>query len=149
MITSQADCSFIARGENIIITGATVCVKSYLASPLGYQACSKGKRVAYFSLPKLLDWMIHQAHRIELKGESLCKITKIYAGWEDTRNTFEQVWETRIILSNYFPFPTTTRLWCWLILIIKLTSPVTWMGSSTQPIRYQGSHKAHLYHNSI
>lgn len=161
IITSLADCSFVDRGENIIITGATGCRKSYLASALGYQACTKGKRVAYFSLPKLLsklksdkldgsfrkemdrienknllildDWgltpldtaarlallqiiedrhsrystiitsqlpisawhqyinentvadaildrIIHQAHRIELKGESLRKTTKIYAG---------------------------------------------------------------------
>jgi DNA replication protein DnaC len=161
IITSLADCSFVDRGENIIITGATGCGKSYLASAMGYQACTKGKRVAYFSLPKLLsklksdkldgsfrkemdrienknllildDWgltpldtaarlallqiiedrhsrystiitsqlpisawhqyinentvadaildrIIHQAHRIELKGESLRKATKIYAG---------------------------------------------------------------------
>lgn len=161
IITSLADCSFVDRGENIIITGATGCGKSYLASALGYQACTKGKKVAYFSLPKLLsklksdkldgsfrkemdrienknllildDWgltpldtaarlallqiiedrhsrystiitsqlpisawhqyinentvadaildrNIHQAHRIELKGESLRKTTKIYAG---------------------------------------------------------------------
>jgi DNA replication protein DnaC len=161
IITSLADCSFVDRGENIIITGATGCGKRYLASAMGYQACTKGKRVAYFSLPKLLsklksdkldgsfrkemdrienknllildDWgltpldtaarlallqiiedrhsrystiitsqlpisawhqyinentvadaildrIIHQAHRIELKGESLRKTTKIYAG---------------------------------------------------------------------
>lgn len=52
--SSLADCSFIDRGENLIITGSTGCGKSYLASALGNQACMKGKKVAYFSLPKLL-----------------------------------------------------------------------------------------------
>lgn len=53
-LASLADCSFIDRGENLIITGATGCGKSFLASAIGYQACAMGKRVAYFSLPKLL-----------------------------------------------------------------------------------------------
>ena len=54
-ITSLGDCSFIDRGENIIITGATGCGKSFLASAIGHQACMLGKKVAYFSLPKLLS----------------------------------------------------------------------------------------------
>jgi DNA replication protein DnaC len=49
-----ADCAFIDRSENLIITGATGCGKSFLASAIGHQACTLGKRVAYFSLPKLL-----------------------------------------------------------------------------------------------
>jgi DNA replication protein DnaC len=54
-LVSLADCSYINRGENIIITGATGCGKSFLASALGHQACVMGRRVAYFSLPKLLS----------------------------------------------------------------------------------------------
>jgi DNA replication protein DnaC len=54
ILHSLSDCSFIDRGENLIITGATGCGKSYLASALGNLACTKGKKVAYFSLPKLL-----------------------------------------------------------------------------------------------
>lgn len=54
-ITALSDCAFIDRGENIIITGSTGCGKSFLASALGHQACILGKKVAYFSLPKLLS----------------------------------------------------------------------------------------------
>jgi DNA replication protein DnaC len=49
-----ADGSFISRNENVFITGATGCGKSFLASALGYQACRLGYRVAYFNLHKLL-----------------------------------------------------------------------------------------------
>lgn len=50
-----ADTSFITRSENILITGATGCGKSFIATALGYQACHMGLRVAYFSLPKLFQ----------------------------------------------------------------------------------------------
>ncbi len=50
-----ADCSFIKRGENLIITGATGTGKSYLTSTLGHQACLKGFRVMYFNTGKLLS----------------------------------------------------------------------------------------------
>jgi DNA replication protein DnaC len=42
-----ADCDFIKRKENIILTGSTGIGKSYIASALGYQACSLGYRVLY------------------------------------------------------------------------------------------------------
>lgn len=38
-----------------MLTGATGCGKSYLATAFGYQACLKGLRVGYFALPKLIQ----------------------------------------------------------------------------------------------
>lgn len=48
-----ADCSFIERKENILITGPTGVGKSYIATALGHQACLKGYRVLYFNTQKL------------------------------------------------------------------------------------------------
>lgn len=50
-----ADCSFIKRKENIIITGLTGCGKSYIATAIGNQACHKGFKVLYFNAGKLLS----------------------------------------------------------------------------------------------
>ena len=38
----------------VIITGATGCGKSYLASALGHQACNQGFKVAYYNVQKLM-----------------------------------------------------------------------------------------------
>ena len=50
-----ADCTFIDRYENLLITGSTGIGKSYLASAIGYQACMLGYRVLYASTPKLFS----------------------------------------------------------------------------------------------
>lgn len=46
--------SYIQNGESILITGATGCGKSFLASALGNQACAQGHKVAYHNLQRLL-----------------------------------------------------------------------------------------------
>lgn len=53
LIASLSDCSFIDKGESIIITGATGCGKSFLASALGHQACMLGYKVFYATQSKL------------------------------------------------------------------------------------------------
>jgi DNA replication protein DnaC len=45
--------SYIEKGESVLITGATGCGKSFLASALGHQACAGGYSVAYFNVQKL------------------------------------------------------------------------------------------------
>ena len=54
LLTSLATCQFIDKGESVLITGATGCGKSFLASALGHQACLLGYRVAYFNIQKLM-----------------------------------------------------------------------------------------------
>lgn len=53
-LASLASCEFIAKGESILITGATGCGKSFIASALGHQACMMGYKVAYFNMQKLM-----------------------------------------------------------------------------------------------
>lgn len=52
-IMRLADCTFISRNENLLITGSTGIGKSYVATAIGYQACMLGYRVWYASTPKL------------------------------------------------------------------------------------------------
>lgn len=45
---------YINKGEPVLITGATGCGKSFLASALGHYACAQGHKVAYYNVQKLL-----------------------------------------------------------------------------------------------
>lgn len=54
VISSLATCQYIEKGETILITGATGCGKSFMASALGHQACIHGKTVAYYNTHKLM-----------------------------------------------------------------------------------------------
>lgn len=55
LMAALSDGSFIPQGQSIIITGATGCGKSFLASALGHQACLLGYKVAYYSTSKLFN----------------------------------------------------------------------------------------------
>lgn len=54
LISELAKGDYIAQGQSVLITGATGCGKSFLASALGHHACAQGHKVAYFNLQKLL-----------------------------------------------------------------------------------------------
>ena len=54
MIGELTTGNYINKGESILITGATGCGKSFVASALGHQACSQGYKVNYFNVQKLL-----------------------------------------------------------------------------------------------
>lgn len=48
-----ADCTFIEKKENVIITGSTGIGKSYIASAIGHQACALAYKVLYEHAAKL------------------------------------------------------------------------------------------------
>lgn len=50
-----ADCGFIDRAENILITGSTGSGKSYLSCAIGRQACTLGYRTLYFGINRFLE----------------------------------------------------------------------------------------------
>jgi DNA replication protein DnaC len=53
-IAALATGDYIRKGESILITGATGCGKSFVASALGHHACLQGFKVMYFNMQKLL-----------------------------------------------------------------------------------------------
>ena len=54
-IARLADCAYIERAENLFITGATGCGKSFLACALGYQACLLGYRTLYLNMNRFCE----------------------------------------------------------------------------------------------
>jgi DNA replication protein DnaC len=54
-LAALADGAFIQRAENLLITGATGCGKSYLACALGRQACMLGYKTIYYSMNRLIE----------------------------------------------------------------------------------------------
>lgn len=54
-ILQLADCSFIDRSENLLISGAAGCGKSFLACAFGHQACQRGYRTLYLNLNRFVE----------------------------------------------------------------------------------------------
>lgn len=50
-----AECTYIKKHENILITGSTGIGKSHLATALGHQACTLGYKVYYANMTKLFS----------------------------------------------------------------------------------------------
>ncbi len=72
-ILRLAECDFINRKENILITGSTGIGKSFIASAIGHQACLLGYRTLYYNVSKLFS----QLKMAKGDGSYVKEITKI------------------------------------------------------------------------
>jgi DNA replication protein DnaC len=68
-----AECTFIQRKENLLITGSTGIGKSYIASAIGNQACILGYKVLYANAAKLFS----RLKMAKADGSYLREIAKI------------------------------------------------------------------------
>jgi len=55
MLAMLLDGTFIEKSENLLITGATGCGKSYLACAMGRNACLLGHRTLYYSMNRFIE----------------------------------------------------------------------------------------------
>lgn len=56
-ILRLADCSYLEKKENVLITGSTGVGKSFVASALGHQGCMRGYKVLYYNTAKLFSML--------------------------------------------------------------------------------------------
>lgn len=54
-VLQLADCTYIDRSENILISGATGAGKSFLACAFGHQACAMGYKTLYLNLNRFTE----------------------------------------------------------------------------------------------
>jgi DNA replication protein DnaC len=51
----MAEGNYIKQGQNILITGATGCGKSFIACALGHQVCLQGYKTTYLNMNRLIE----------------------------------------------------------------------------------------------
>lgn len=54
-LATLSEATYLGNGENILITGATGCGKSFLACALGHQACLQGYKTTYLNMNRLIE----------------------------------------------------------------------------------------------
>ena len=54
-LTMLLEGSYLRQGENVLITGATGCGKSYIGCALGHQACVQGYKTVYLNMNRLIE----------------------------------------------------------------------------------------------
>jgi DNA replication protein DnaC len=55
ILSTLSDGTFIEKSENLLITGATGCGKSYFACAMGRNACLLGHRTLYYSMNRFIE----------------------------------------------------------------------------------------------
>ncbi|MCU8466056.1 ATP-binding protein, partial [Vibrio vulnificus] len=75
VIRNLASGQWLSRKQNILLTGATGCGKTYLACALGRHLCRQGHSVYYFRLKNLLE-ECYQSHADGSYPKLLGKLAK-------------------------------------------------------------------------
>jgi len=70
-----ASCQWIHHAQNLIITGATGCGKTWIACALGNAACRQGLSVAYVRMPRLFE-ELRIAHADGSYGKRLAALAR-------------------------------------------------------------------------